>query len=322
LLPDATLRTRPRLTTAAAWVAYDAGRWRDVEHLVDLVDPDTVHDDTGHDATGHDGTGHDETGHDETGHESTLLRAELALLTAGRLLAEGHPGDAGARAAAALELVHRREPRGRCGLLLVLGKSRLAAGDLDDAARRFTEAEWLAAPFDLPIILLIARSHLAEVARRQGRTDDAHRLARAALELADGSGLAQHPETAVTHLVLANLHLDAGRVAEAQAAADVAEELARPVPYAPREAALRDVKERLRGTRTSAPAGRHPADRLTAKEQEVLRLLPTSLTPQQIASQLYVSLNTVKSHTRTLYRKLGVHDRHGAIERARQQDLL
>ena len=46
----------------------------------------------------------------------------------------------------------------------------------------------------------------------------------------------------------------------------------------------------------------------------MLRLLPTALTPREIADELFVSLNTVKSHTRTLYRKLGVRNRHAAIE--------
>ena len=49
----------------------------------------------------------------------------------------------------------------------------------------------------------------------------------------------------------------------------------------------------------------------------MLRLLPTTLTPREIADELFVSLNTVKSHTRTLYRKLGVRNRHAAIEQAR-----
>ena len=80
------------------------------------------------------------------------------------------------------------------------------------------------------------------------------------------------------------------------------------------------TRERLRDDTTVADV--RPAEALTAKERDVLRLLPTSLTTQEIAAELYVSLNTVKSHTRALYRKLGVNNRHAAIEQARQRNLL
>jgi LuxR family maltose regulon positive regulatory protein len=61
---------------------------------------------------------------------------------------------------------------------------------------------------------------------------------------------------------------------------------------------------------------------LTGRELSVLRLLPSSLTPREIASELYLSINTIKTHTRSLYRKLGVQTRHEAIEEARRQQLL
>ena len=54
----------------------------------------------------------------------------------------------------------------------------------------------------------------------------------------------------------------------------------------------------------------------------MLRLLPTSLTPREIASELYLSLNTIKTHSRAIYRKLGVQTRHEAIEEARRRKLL
>jgi LuxR family maltose regulon positive regulatory protein len=61
---------------------------------------------------------------------------------------------------------------------------------------------------------------------------------------------------------------------------------------------------------------------LTGRELSVLRLLPSSLTPREIAGELYLSINTIKTHTRSLYRKLGVQTRHEAIEEARRQRLL
>jgi hypothetical protein len=54
----------------------------------------------------------------------------------------------------------------------------------------------------------------------------------------------------------------------------------------------------------------------------VLRYLPTNLTAPEIAAELYVSLNTVKTHTRNLYAKLGTHRRAEAVARARSLGLL
>ena len=54
----------------------------------------------------------------------------------------------------------------------------------------------------------------------------------------------------------------------------------------------------------------------------MLQLLPTSLTPREMAAELYLSLNTIKTHTRALYRKLGVQSRHAAIEEARRRQLI
>jgi len=54
----------------------------------------------------------------------------------------------------------------------------------------------------------------------------------------------------------------------------------------------------------------------------VLRYLPTNLTAPEIAGELYVSRNTVKTHMRRLYAKLGTHCRAEAVTRARDLGLL
>jgi LuxR family transcriptional regulator, maltose regulon positive regulatory protein len=298
-LPDVTLRTRPHLTAAAAWVAYAEGRWADVDHFVSLVDPDVESAET----------------------DAALLRAELALLTAGRLAALGRLGEAGSLAADALTLVPEHEPRARTGLLLVLGKSRLDGGDLDGAQRALRDAERLADPYGLTIVELIARSHLAEIDRRRNRSEEAAAAARAALEFARSTGLAEHAECAIAHLVLANVYIDAGRLDEAAIEVDRGGALAAAIPYEPRERAAAAAAARLADARTRTATSQF-GEQLTPKEHAVLRLLPTSLTPREIADELFVSLNTVKSHTRTLYRKLGVRNRHEAIERARDLKLL
>jgi LuxR family maltose regulon positive regulatory protein len=61
---------------------------------------------------------------------------------------------------------------------------------------------------------------------------------------------------------------------------------------------------------------------LTDSETRVLRYLPTHLTTHEIAAELFVSANTVGTHRRHLYAKLGVHTRHEAVNRARALGLL
>jgi LuxR family transcriptional regulator, maltose regulon positive regulatory protein len=61
---------------------------------------------------------------------------------------------------------------------------------------------------------------------------------------------------------------------------------------------------------------------LTKSELRVLRYLPTNLTQPEIAAELYLSVNTVNTHIRHLYTKLGTHRRGEAVERARALGLL
>ncbi len=63
-------------------------------------------------------------------------------------------------------------------------------------------------------------------------------------------------------------------------------------------------------------------EELSVRELEVLQLIAEGLTNREIGSRLYVSLNTVKAHTRNIYGKLGVHNRTGAVARARTLGLL
>jgi predicted transcriptional regulator len=53
-----------------------------------------------------------------------------------------------------------------------------------------------------------------------------------------------------------------------------------------------------------------------------LRYLPTLLSSTEIAGELFVSVNTVKSHLKGVYRKLGVGNRREAVERARDLGLI
>ena len=94
----------------------------------------------------------------------------------------------------------------------------------------------------------------------------------------------------------------------------------------PAEAALiAAVADRLGGTSPSAQQPGEPAwpgERLTESETRVLRYLPTHMGVPEVAAELYLSANTVRTHLRHLYRKLDAHSRHEAVQRALATGLL
>lgn len=61
---------------------------------------------------------------------------------------------------------------------------------------------------------------------------------------------------------------------------------------------------------------------LTARETNVLRYLASTLTTKEIAQKLYVSVNTVKTHQRAIYQKLGASDRRAAVAHGRELGLI
>jgi LuxR family maltose regulon positive regulatory protein len=78
---------------------------------------------------------------------------------------------------------------------------------------------------------------------------------------------------------------------------------------------------RLRPARERAP-GDAAAWEISERELEVLRLLASKLSQREIAAELFVSFNTVKTHTRTIFRKLDAGSRAEAVARARDLGLL
>jgi LuxR family transcriptional regulator, maltose regulon positive regulatory protein len=89
-------------------------------------------------------------------------------------------------------------------------------------------------------------------------------------------------------------------------------------------ALLADILDVLHGSATTARTQSPPlpAEELSPSELRVLRYLPTNLSRPQIASELSVSLNTVSTHVRNIYAKLGARDRSSAVQRARELGLL
>ena len=146
------------------------------------------------------------------------------------------------------------------------------------------------------------------------------------------------------HLHAGIAHLDLGDRNAAAAAAEAALAAAEPdrliFPFAitrsgelldalPRHetahgALLADIADVLRGAPAPSAEGDllSPTEELSPSELRVLRYLPTNLTRAEIARELYVSINTVNSHIRTIYSKLGARDRSAAVGRARELRLL
>jgi LuxR family maltose regulon positive regulatory protein len=147
-----------------------------------------------------------------------------------------------------------------------------------------------------------------------------------------------------SHLLAGIAHLDMGDHNAAAAAAEAALAAAEPdrlmFPFAmagalelldalPRHetahtALLADVVDLLRGGLAPSiePERLSDLDELSPSELRVLRYLPTNLTRPEIARELYVSVNTVNTHIRSIYSKLGARDRSSAVRRARALRLL
>ena len=130
-------------------------------------------------------------------------------------------------------------------------------------------------------------------------------------------------ETANALLHLARIHVRQGHEAVANDEIGEAAMLIRSCPDpGPR---IQRLLSQARGhTRIAAPdtPRRTAAEELSEREFRVLRLLASDLTQREIGAELYLSLNTIKSHTRSIFRKLGASTREQAVARARELELI
>ena len=161
----------------------------------------------------------------------------------------------------------------------------------------------------LPMLLTRVRLSSRAGARDEAAAavDDVERILR---------HMVPHPWMALLALsVLGEAALEAGdtvRAAERAVAAGIV------LSRYPDAGILRRRVERLAG----AVERTRGAEPLTPAERRVLELLPTHLSEAQIAEDLFVSRNTVKTHLRNVYRKLGVTSRASAVARARETGVL
>ena len=248
------------------------------------------------------------------------------------------------------------------GATATLSQALFFAGDLDASRRVALRAMERPDVPDVPDGYVAILGLLALVDAEQGRNDSAERSAREAIGFARQRFQADSWSTSLAHLGLALACLATGRLDRAERAALRGERLRRsPQPTVGHAHALlvlaqvRVARLRLASAasdlkRASAmieefpDPGRLPAiaatveqDLTTAKasvgngraaaipsdaELAVLRCLATGLSRREIGERLYISLNTVKTHTRELYRKLGATSRAEAVARAEALGLL
>jgi len=239
-------------------------------------------------------------------------------------------------------------------MLYLAGQTTEAQGVLEEGARRLPPADQQ--PHQLVNVLAL----LSLLAGEQGDDATAATFARQAMDAAEAQGVSLIPMNGIAYLALARAAARRGGLAEAEQLLEQALSIleidsfqaqytqallelagvrnARGDPEGAEEALkrARDLISQFvdpgmlpplldsteRALHRAARGRALPTGALTDRELAVLRLLPTRLTQQEIAQELYVSVNTVRTHIQGIYRKLGVASRQEAITHARELGLL
>ena len=218
---------------------------------------------------------------------------------------------------------------------------RVAQGELGEALG-WAREQGLSAADDLSYLrefehITLARVLLAGYAAGQGSVQEATQLLERLLDAAEKG---QRTGSVIEILVLQALaHQARDDTPAALASLRRAVTLAEPEGYvrifadegppmasllraAAKQGIARNYVRRLLAAVTKdAPASQGLIEPLSERELDVLRLLGTDLGGPEIARELVVSLNTVRTHTKNIYAKLGVNNRRAAVRRAMELDL-
>ncbi|HXZ70586.1 MAG TPA: LuxR C-terminal-related transcriptional regulator, partial [Streptosporangiaceae bacterium] len=238
-----------------------------------------------------------------------------------------------------------------------LGFSLYLGGEPAAAATALEEAVICESP--LPLVQMMALSALSLVAVGQGRLLWAEELVRVLGDLTGRGDLGETPQAAGAHLAAGALHAAQGHLDQARSELERALRRRRRAPGVspwPTLEVLLQLAEVLlgHGDRTAADlldeaqallaafpdgagaqlarvsrlrqelAGLAPPallEPLTDREATVLRLLRGTLSLREIGQELHLSPNTIKTHTRVIYRKLGVSTRRQAVEQGRRAGI-
>ena len=179
------------------------------------------------------------------------------------------------------------------------------------ARQRFQADSWTAS---------MAHLGLALACTAAGRLDEAER------EALRGELLRRAPQPTVGHahalLVLAHVRIARSRLERAANDLQRAQRMIAGFPDPGRLPAIAAAVEQDLATARANPGNLDMVEEPSAAELAVLRGLASGLSRREIGERLYISLNTVKTHTRELYRKLGVTSRADAVARAEALGLL
>ena len=202
--------------------------------------------------------------------------------------------------------------------LIATEEGRLAqAKELASAARHVADSGGLGEAPQKSLAHIATGAVLAQ----EGRLDEARtELQRALRSRRRWPGLSPWP-TLETLLRLASVLLDVGDRPGAAALLDEAREILTLLPDGA-EAQLTRLERLERRIATRQSRVISLADPLTEREAAVLRLLGGTLSLREIGRELNLSKNTIKTHTRAIYRKLGVSTRHEAVAKGREIGVL
>ena len=179
------------------------------------------------------------------------------------------------------------------------------------AREHYQATSWVASPAHLGLALACAAT---------GRLDEAER------EALRGERLRRAPQPTVGHahalLVLAQVRLARSRLARCTGDLTRAKRAIAEFPDPGRLPAIAATIEHALAAARATGGSREPVEEPSPAELDVLRGLAAGLSRREIGAELYISLNTVKSHTRELYRKLGATSQAEAVARAEALGLL
>lgn len=233
-------------------------------------------------------------------------------------------GDVSEARAIAQEAVDRPEAEARPhGYVYALATLSLVAAELGDSREAKSIARRAVSTAVKAEVAQSGSGGAARVALARALAV-AGRLPEAEKEAVAGERLRHQPDPEMGHvhalLVLAEIRAKRGQVARARdELAQAQRALETFVDAGTLGAQAARVARTIDGMHTAAGA---LEELPSMAELQVLRLLAGDLSQREIGSKLFLSVNTVKTHTRTLYRKLGATSRDGAVVRATALGLL